>query len=61
VDLLVLTPQGLWLVEVKSRPGVVEGDVRTWKWTSPDGRRVTLDNPLYLANRKAKALASLLR
>jgi len=26
VDLLVLTPRGLILVEIKSRPGIVEGD-----------------------------------
>ncbi len=30
VDLLVLTKQGLWLVEIKSRPGRVEGDAGTW-------------------------------
>ena len=29
VDLLTLTRQGLWLVEIKSRPGRVEGDVAT--------------------------------
>jgi hypothetical protein len=61
VDLLVLTKAGFWLVEVKSRPGAVSGDVHTWTWTSADGRRITLDSPLLLANRKAKALASLLR
>jgi hypothetical protein len=34
VDLLVLTKQGLWLVEIKSRPGRVEGDAGTWTWTT---------------------------
>ena len=38
VDLLVLTKQGLWLVEIKSRPGRVEGDAGTWTWTDREGR-----------------------
>src|SRR4051812_14685203 len=59
VDLLVLAPEGFWLVEVKSRPGRLEGDLSAWTWTTPDGRRVTDDNPLHLANKKAKALVNL--
>jgi len=58
VDLLVLTREGFWLVEVKSRPGRLEGDVATWTWTMPNGRRTTDDNPYHLANRKAKVLKS---
>jgi len=60
VDALVLSPQGLFLIEVKSRPGVLTGDAHTWIWTDK-GRTVTDDNPLILTNRKAKRLASLLR
>lgn len=60
VDLLVLAPGGLFLVEIKSRPGVLTGDAHTWTWVT-DGREFTDDNPLYLANRKAKRLAALLR
>jgi hypothetical protein len=60
VDLLVLSPAGLLLVEVKSRPGTIEGDALSWVWTT-DGRHHTVDNPLLLANRKAKRLASLLK
>ncbi len=60
VDALVLSPAGLFLVEIKSRPGTVDGDAHTWTWTS-DGREYTYDNPLILANRKSKRLASLLR
>lgn len=60
VDALVLTPAGLFLVEIKSRPGTVDGDVHTWTWTT-DGHEYTYDNPLILANRKSKRLASLLR
>lgn len=60
VDALVLSPAGLFLVEIKSRPGALNGDVHSWTWTT-DGRSTTVDNPLILANRKAKRLASLLR
>ena len=61
VDALVLTPTKLLLIEIKSRPGRVEGDAGAWTWTWPDGRREVVDNPLLLANRKAKRLAGLLR
>jgi serine/threonine protein kinase len=60
VDLLVLTPAGLILVEIKSRPGSVRGDAYGWTWTT-DGRSVSTDNPLPLANRKAKRLAAVLK
>src|SRR4051812_17611066 len=60
VDALVLTPSGLVLVEIKSRPGTVRGDAQTWIW-SVDSRTLSTDNPLPLANRKAKRLASVLR
>lgn len=60
VDALVLSPAGLFLVEIKSRPGVLSGDAHSWTWTT-DGRSTTVDNPVILANRKAKRLASLLR
>jgi serine/threonine protein kinase len=61
VDLLVLTPKGFFLVEIKSRPGVVEGDAGTWRWQGPDGRWHSADNLLLLANRKAKKLINLLK
>src|SRR5690349_11801240 len=60
VDVLVLTPAGFVLIEVKSRPGTLRGDAYSWIWTT-EGRQVTTDNPLPLANRKAKRLASVLR
>ena len=60
VDALVLSLAGLFLVEIKSRPGILAGDAHSWTWTT-DGRSNTYDNPLILANRKAKRLASLLR
>ena len=60
VDALVLGPTGLYLIEIKSRPGEITGDTHTWTWRN-DGRPITDDNPLFLANRKARKLASLLR
>jgi serine/threonine protein kinase len=60
VDALVLSSAGLFLVEIKSRPGVLTGDVHSWTWNT-DGRSTTVDNPVILANRKAKRLASVLR
>ena len=59
VDLLVVSLYKIYLVEIKSRPGRVSGDAGTWTWTQ-EGRHVTEDNPLLLANRKAKKLRSLL-
>lgn len=60
VDLLAVTPTGVYLVEIKSFPGRIDGDAGTWKWTAPDGYQKTFDNPLLLAERKAKKLKSLL-
>lgn len=59
VDMLAFTPQGFFLVEIKSRPGVLSGDSQTWLWTH-EGRETAMDNPLFLANRKAKKLKALL-
>jgi serine/threonine protein kinase len=60
VDLLVVSLYKIYLVEIKSRPGRVSGDAGTWIWTD-EGRMFTDDNPLLLANRKAKKLKSLLQ
>jgi serine/threonine protein kinase len=59
VDLLVLCPQGIFLIEIKSNPGHLWGDAQDWTWHH-DGRRKTVENPLILANRKCKRLKSLL-
>ena len=59
VDLVVLTAKGLFLIEIKSRPGEVSGDQHRWQWK--DGAsQFDVDNPLRLANLKAKRLAELL-
>ncbi|RLJ22030.1 BREX system serine/threonine kinase PglW [bacterium endosymbiont of Escarpia laminata] len=60
VDLLALTPKGLFLVEIKSHPGEISGDAGTWVWINK-GHRKAFDNPRLLADRKAKKLASLLK
>lgn len=60
VDLMVLSPRGLFVIEIKSRPGILSGDAAYWTWTEA-GRQHTDDNPLPGINRKAKKLASLLR
>ncbi len=54
VDLLLLTPAGLNLVELKYYSGALSGDDRSWL---RDGHRAQ-DSPLLLANRKAKRLRS---
>lgn len=59
VDLLVACPQGVFLIEIKSRPGDLSGDVREWIWDH-EGRRRTDENPVILANRKCQRLKSLL-
>lgn len=60
VDLLVFTPQGFFLIEIKSRPGRLFGDAGTWTWET-DGKLSTVDNPLIAVNLKAKKLRSLLQ
>ena len=59
VDLLVIGPTGLFLVEIKSWPGVVNGDQRDWV-EERDGRPRFHENPLLGTDRKAKRLKSLL-
>lgn len=59
VDVLVLTEKGFYLVELKGWHGEIRGDAGTWLLTR-DGKTTAVDNPLLLANRKAKKLKSLL-
>lgn len=55
VDLLVLARNGLHLVELKHWRGTITGDGATWLHNNKP-----VENPLLLANRKAKRLKSLL-
>jgi serine/threonine protein kinase len=59
VDAFVVCPQGAFLIEIKSRPGIVRGDQTTWTWEH-EGHQHTEDNPVLLANRKCKRLKGLL-
>src|SRR6266702_1732654 len=61
VDALVLTPSGLYVIELKHWQGEVAGDGTQWQHRAPNGRLIPEDNPYILANRKAKRLASLIR
>lgn len=60
VDLLVFTPKGFFLVEIKSHQGRLRGDAHTWVFEH-EGRAKSMDNPAILANTKAKKLKSLLQ
>ena len=61
VDTLVVSPKGVFLIEIKSWPGELRGDAGTWRRTPPGHTRERSDdNPLLLTNRKAKRLKSLL-
>lgn len=62
VDLLVVAPRGLVLVEIKSYPdGELDGDARTWRWKPPGKPLRPYDNPFLAADGKAKRLKSLLQ
>lgn len=58
IDLLVIGYSALYLIEVKSGPGVYEGDSVDWWRTPPGEPRRWMDPPLALTNRKAKVLKS---
>ncbi|SCF28774.1 Serine/threonine protein kinase [Micromonospora purpureochromogenes] len=58
VDLLVVAPGGIYLIEVKSLHGRLWNSGSTWMLNNQSVR--TFDNPLHLADSKAKRLRSLL-
>jgi serine/threonine protein kinase len=58
VDLLVAAPSGLYLIEIKSLHGRLTSSGANWVLTNHHTR--TFDNPLHLADAKAKRLRSLL-
>lgn len=59
VDALVISTDRVYLVEIKSWRGLIAGNQHTWVIRNQGGERVE-ENPLLLANRKAKKLKSLL-
>ncbi|ONH21853.1 BREX system serine/threonine kinase PglW [Pseudofrankia asymbiotica] len=56
IDLLLVAPAGIAIIEVKSWSGVLTGDAGTWRQT----HRGPVDNPVIGANRKARKLKTLL-
>lgn len=60
VDMLAVTPRGVFVVEIKSWPERIEGDQGTWYRAADERRERAEDNPLRLTNLKAKRLKSLL-
>ncbi|HTO03564.1 MAG TPA: NERD domain-containing protein, partial [Opitutus sp.] len=60
VDLLIASPWGVFLIEIKSWPGKLSGDNYNWTCVTEEGKRITADNPVLLANRKCKRLKDLL-
>ena len=59
IDALVVTQVGVFLIEVKSRGGIVNGNRHLWDWNK-EGHTITVDSPLTLTNSKARKLAGLL-
>jgi serine/threonine protein kinase len=57
VDLFIVTPAGLFLVEIKSHPGRAGNQGATWMFRGDDRVR-TIENPLHLTNQKCKELKS---
>jgi hypothetical protein len=59
VDALVVTRAGMFLLELKSRGGIVKGNRHVWDW-GKEGHVMALDSPLINANAKARKLASMI-
>ncbi|WP_017608542.1 BREX system serine/threonine kinase PglW [Nocardiopsis xinjiangensis] len=60
-DLLMVTPTGVYLVEIKSHPGTAANKGSEWTFTDRYGKRRTTSNPLHLTDLKAKELKNRLR
>lgn len=54
------TPSGLYLIEIKSLYGALRASGSHWIQYGPTQETRTFDNPLHLADQKAKELRSLL-
>lgn len=53
VDLFIVTPGGLFLVEIKSHPGTATNSGSTWMFRDGDKAR-PVENPLHFTDQKAK-------
>jgi serine/threonine protein kinase len=60
-DALVITPKGVFLIEIKSWSGRVKGDQGTWVQERRDGSRLAVNNPARLNTSKVRSLASLIK
>lgn len=60
VDALIVSSDRIYLVEIKHWAGHISGNQNSWLIRSPSGRERYEENPLLLANRKARKLKSLL-
>jgi serine/threonine protein kinase len=60
-DALVVTPKGVYLIEIKSWSGKVTGDQGTWVQQRTDGSVKSYGNPARLNMTKVRSLASLLK
>jgi serine/threonine protein kinase len=60
IDLFIATPGGLFLVEVKSHPGIATNSGSTWIFRDGSVTR-TIENPLHFTDQKAKELRTLLQ
>lgn len=60
IDALILGYHALYLVEIKSHPATVSGSLVDWVFEFAGGGRSVKENPLRLADQKARVLASLL-
>ena len=61
VDLFMVAPAGIFLIELKDWHGSVAGGGRDWIQTTPGGTSRRHSNPLHLSNQKAKELAGLVQ
>lgn len=59
-DLVFLSRVGLFVVEVKSHPGVLRGDMVDWTFTDDTGHQRLIECPFAGVNHKARVLASML-
>lgn len=61
VDLLIVSPSGVFMIELKHWSGRVTWENGTWVQYLPHGGRRFHRNPVHLVNQKAKELGGLLR
>ncbi len=60
-DALVVTPKGVFLIEIKSWSGGLTGDQGTWIQRRRDGTTMSYGNPARLNQAKVRSLASLIK